>query len=571
MNIKVIKDMKYSKELKEKILKLVELYPMNYGQCCASSSYHELGNEIKESVPLLSSDEYSFKTRIYWILNDIFDFPKCEICGNKITRNVKTLELGYRKYENSSITCSEKCQKIARLEKAKKTCLERYGVENPYQSPEIIEKIKKKNLERYGVENGGNTKEGRAKAEATLKKHFGEAGLKSEIVRQHKRDACQRKYGKDNYTQTDAYKNARHKEKIKRFIDNALNDPEIEFLNLQSISADITIDDLHHAKFDFKCKKCGNVYHNKLSYSNYYAYGTFSSCNKCHPYSCTSHAEKEIYEYIKSFYDGEILTNKRSIVSGYELDLYIPEKKLAIEYDGIYWHSEECGTPKSYHLNKTDKCEKSGIHLIHIFESEWKTKNDIVKSRIRNLFGLYDRCIFARKCTVKEIDDRCSKEFQTINHIQGYVKSKINLGLFYNNELVAVMTFGKPRFNKKYEWELLRFCTKLGYHIPGAAGKMLKHFERTHNPTSLISYADRRWSQGKLYKALGFTLDHVSSPNYWYIYGINVESRMKYQKHKLKKILENYDPSLSEHENMKNNGYKRIFDCGNLVFVKQYL
>ena len=122
------------------------------------------------------------------------------------------------------------------------------------------------------------------------------------------------------------------------------------------------------------------------------------------------------------------------------------------------------------------------------------------------------------------------------------------------------------------EWELLRFCTKLGYHIPGAAGKMLKHFERTHNPTSLISYADRRWSRGKMYESLGFALNHISEPNYWYLTSkmANRFSRQKFQKKKLKDILVNYDPKLTEVENVLANGYDRIFDCGNLVYIKTY-
>lgn len=349
-----------------------------------------------------------------------------------------------------------------------------------------------------------------------------------------------------------------------------MNDPEVELLNLSSLSATITVDDLHNAKFDFACKKCGKKFHNKLSFGNFQKYGTFSSCNKCHPYSCSSHAEKEIIEYIKTIYDGEVLTNKRTIIQNYELDIYVPEKKIAIEYDGIWWHSEENGTPKLYHLSKTEKCESIGIQLIHIFESEWTNRKDIVKSRLKSLFGVHDKVIFARKCTVKEISSDLSKTFQNENHIQGFTNSKVNVGLYFNDELISLMTFGKSRFNKKYEWELLRFCNKLGYHIPGAASKLLKYFEKTYRPKSLISYADRRWSIGKLYYALDFKLDHVSSPNYWYVYGLNIESRLKYQKHKLNKLLKIYDPNLSEHENMKNNGYRRIYDCGNLVFVKFY-
>ena len=121
------------------------------------------------------------------------------------------------------------------------------------------------------------------------------------------------------------------------------------------------------------------------------------------------------------------------------------------------------------------------------------------------------------------------------------------------------MTFGRSRFSKKYEWEMLRFCVKTGYHIPGGAGKLLKHFERTYRPKSLVSYADRRWSQGGLYEKLGFTLDHASRPDYWYWNykksGFVLESRIKYQKHKLPKLLDKFDRSKTEIQNMNDNEY----------------
>ena len=135
------------------------------------------------------------------------------------------------------------------------------------------------------------------------------------------------------------------------------------------------------------------------------------------------------------------------------------------------------------------------------------------------------------------------------------------------------MTFGKPRFDKKHEWELLRFCNKLGYHIPGSASRLLKYFERNFKPVSLVSYADRRWSQGKVYEKLGFTFSHKSDPNYWYFKNNDVSrifSRVNFQKHKLKTKIKVFDIMLSEYENMKANGYNRIFDCGNLVYEKIY-
>jgi hypothetical protein len=135
-----------------------------------------------------------------------------------------------------------------------------------------------------------------------------------------------------------------------------------------------------------------------------------------------------------------------------------------------------------------------------------------------------------------------------------------------------LITFGKCRFDKKHEWELLRFCNKLGYHIPGSASKLLKYFERNYQPKSLVSYADRRWSCGKVYEKLGFKFIHTSAPNYWYFKNnsLLLESRVKYQKHKLKNLLEKFDENKTEIQNMISNGYNAIYDCGNKVYIKEY-
>lgn len=186
------------------------------------------------------------------------------------------------------------------------------------------------------------------------------------------------------------------------------------------------------------------------------------------------------------------------------------------------------------------------------------------------MLGIYDKTIYARNCEVREVSSKESSAFQEANHLQGSVKAKVHLGLYAKGQLVSLMTFGKCRFDKKHEWEMLRFCSKLGCHIPGAAGKLLKHFEQTCHPKSLVTYADRRWSQGKLYRALGFKFDHVSVPNYWYVKGMAVLSRQNCQKHKLKAKLNVFDEDKSELQNMLDNGYFRIYDCGNYVFVKTY-
>lgn len=119
---------------------------------------------------------------------------------------------------------------------------------------------------------------------------------------------------------------------------------------------------------------------------------------------------------------------------------------------------------------------------------------------------------------------------------------------------------------------MLRFCCKQGYHIPGAAGKLLKYFEKTYSPKSLVTYADKRWSSGNIYYKLGFNFIRNSPPNYWYFKDRTdvLLSRVNFQKHKLKDKFEKFDPLKSEVKNMKDNGYYRIFDCGNMVFEKIY-
>ena len=218
---------------------------------------------------------------------------------------------------------------------------------------------------------------------------------------------------------------------------------------------------------------------------------------------------------------------------------------------GLRWHSDKFKQDKNYHLNKTIECEKIGYRLIHIFEDEWVNKQEIVKSKLLSIFNKEQESIYARKCIIKEIDIKIKNEFLNKTHIQGEDRANIKLGLFYENELVSVMTFCKSRFNKNYEWELSRYSSSK--HVIGSAGKLLKYFERIYKPKSLITYADRRYSQGNLYYRLGFILDHFSSPNYFYTKNQIKLSRIQCQKHKLKDILKDFNENLSGSENMSLN------------------
>ena len=272
-------------------------------------------------------------------------------------------------------------------------------------------------------------------------------------------------------------------------------------------------------------------------------------------------AEKDIFNFIINLNINAELKN-RTMLDKYELDIFIPEHNLAIEFDGLYWHSERF-KKNDYHVNKTNLCKDKGIQLIHIFEDEWTYKQDIVKSRLKNILGLTSNKIFARKCQIKEVSNKDSKIFLNKNHIQGNVNSNIRLGLYYNDELVSLITFGKTRLimnGNKNSNELIRFCNKLDTTVIGGADKLLKHFIKQYKPKEIITYADKRWSIGNLYKKLGFEYIHDSNPNYSYIINNKREYRFKYRKDIL--VKQGYDNNKTEHQIMLERKIYRIYDCG---------
>lgn len=299
-------------------------------------------------------------------------------------------------------------------------------------------------------------------------------------------------------------------------------------------------------------------------------FGIPARCMICRPRNFgVSGAEKDFVEFLKGF-GFSLLEHDRSVIGPYELDAYIPEKKLAFEFDGMFWHSEQAGKDRNYHLEKTRLCNESGIRLVHVFEDEWRDRRAIAESRIKDMLGVHENTVYARKCSVQEVSQAESRSFLDENHLQGNVNGSVRLGLYFNGVLVSIMTFGKSRFSGKYQWEMLRFCCRLGYHVPGAAGRLLRHFETEFRPASLVSYADLRWSSGNLYRALGFDFVGNSPPGYFYVKGDRRYSRVAFQKHRLEKILRVFDPAKTEVQNMNDNGYFRVFDCGNAVFCRRY-
>lgn len=300
-----------------------------------------------------------------------------------------------------------------------------------------------------------------------------------------------------------------------------------------------------------------------------------SNLSKCeHNFQYRSKSEIEIEEFIKSFGVNVVVCDKKQL-NGVELDLYLPDYNIAIEYNGLYWHSEKQGKHKTYHLNKTLKCVEKNIQLIHIFSDEWLSKKEIVKNRLINILRLNDKKIYARKCDIVSITNKEKNEFLELHHLQGSDKSTIFYGLKYNNQLVSVITFGTLRrvlgnkIAKNNEYELYRYCSN---NVIGGFTKLLKHFIKNHLPKKIITYSNRNWSPTKdycFYSKVGFNYVGETKPNYSYTKKYETrEHRFNYRKDKLVKM--GYDKSKSETLIMCEIGYDKIWDTGNLKYEMSF-
>lgn len=455
-----------------------------------------------------------YRQREFHIMNDITLTPGCKVCGAPVKWNVRD-----RKYASF---CSNSCavSDTEYHQKRKQTIKQKYGVEYFSQHEKFAEKHRQTCLNRYGVEHHNQIK--------------------------HNVDAIQQtklhKYGRINHSQS-----------------------HIDPATIELLDDPMTIRSLHHDE-QLTLSAIADKFNVSLTAIRERCYSFGIEIRRYF----SSMAERELVEYINTLIPDEVLTRCRSVPGVSELDVYIPSKNIAFEYNGLYWHCED-RKPRTHLIRKTQLCKKQGIKLIHIFENEWKSKRHIVQSRIAAILGCCKK-IPARKCTVSDITPREAKDFLDSNHLQGNCSASIRLGLWYEQELVAVMTFGKSRYSKN-GIELIRYCSKRNTSVVGGAKKLLTAFERQHDCTDIISYCDLRWGDGNMYKQLGFDWSHDSTPNYWYFKTSGTEivvlSRIQCQKHKLAKMLSNFDPLLSEFDNMTNAGYLRVWDCGNAVFTRK--
>ncbi len=507
---------------------------------------------------------------------------KCKMCDSET--NYIGFTKGYREF--CSYKCSNKhinSQPEVR-KKIKTTLKEKYGDENYVN----VDKCKQTKFERYGYEYFPTFEDMREltedeetdrlnKIKQTKLDRYGDSTFANiDKIKQTKLD----RYGDSNYNNSEKIKNTWDNKTIQekqdisdvgyqtrktKIVENISN-----YIKENNLS--ITLTEIKSNIYSFNCNICGKDFDIQPQLLRKRCQEDKIICSHCNPLynQNISHMEIELLNFIKENYIDEIIENSKQIITPYEIDIYLPKLNLAFEFNGLYWHSE-LYKDKNYHLNKTKLCQEKGIHLIHIYEDDWNYKQDIVKSRILNLLGK-SNVIYGRKCEMKILVNTECKEFLVHNHIQGNVYGDFNVGLYYQDELVSLMTFGKLRKNmgqksKDGYWELLRFCNKLNHSVVGGANKLFKQFIKQINPLSVISYADKSWtinSNKTLYNMLGFKLESETIPNYFYIVDGIRKNRFNFRKDML--IKEGYDASKTEREIMLDRKIYRIYNSGNLKF-----
>lgn len=597
--------------------KIIYLYSLG-------NSFNKISVETKKSKPYIRRILIESGIEVKNLKNTPeFYSTKCKYCGSTAVvrtsngRTLKTCVVCYDKYREDSVnkrrqTTIKKYGKdnVAKVddikEKIKKTNIIKYGTENPVQNKDISKKIENTNIRRYGVKRPIQNKEIKEKIKNTnITKYGCENPLGNEDIRKKADETKYIKYGTCNTSQIDEIKesikktnNIKYgcdysvqadsiKEKIKNTnilkygVVSVQCNPEIAKKSLTTLREnywDTFIKVLADKKIKPLFNKDYYINHNKVEVKSYICLrcGNTIETDKVNPHSifcsCLKHRssyEDEIVDWLNSVGKFNIIKNEKYFVNGkmkYEIDIFLPDYMIGIDFHGVYWHSEKY-KDKKYHQNKSLFFKDQGIFLIQIFENEWILKNKIVKSIILSKLGLSNR-IFARKCSVVEIPPKESKSFLNENHIQGSIGSKIRIGLKYKEEIVMMMSVGKNRFNRNLEYELLRLCSKCGVTVVGGFERLLKYIKQTYDIKIIVSFVDTRLFSGSGYKKVGFKEELLTAPNYFYFKDFDsnytLHSRIQFQKHKLPKKLDNFNANISEHENMLNNGYLRIFDAGNI-------
>ena len=328
----------------------------------------------------------------------------------------------------------------------------------------------------------------------------------------------------------------------------------------------------HNNKYDYSLSTYTTSHDKLIITCNKHGNFEQKACNHLQGQGCPqcptiiSKPQQEIVDFIRSVYNHEILINDRKTIKGLELDIVLPKANLAIEYNGLYWHSyniPESAEQKSRHQTKAMKAKAAYIDLIQIFENNWLHKSDIIKSMIKHKLRLSQR-IYARNCTIDTARD--TTDFFNSNHLQGDRCASHHISLIYDGNIIGACSYSK---HSKYDYELIRMAFKNDIAVIGGVSKLIRSFKRVTNNGSLFTYANLLHSNAAGYLKSGFQKLGITKPGYFYYHGSSkaILSRQQCQKRKLNKLLPLFDANASEAINMFNNGYRRVWDAGHYALL----
>ena len=534
----VPEDLKNDKEKLKQFIKrkiLTKTGKIN-SNLCKESTLASCG--ILEEVKSLYKNSKSLSETIYRIANDIEERSTCKVCGSEVKFKPG---IGFFKY------CSRKCSN---------------------NDSEVISKISEscsKSLKKAYEDNGEKIKEKRA---STLKNHYGE-DVKSPFALQEVKDLIKKKniekFGASNVLALPMNRTKAVESQRSKAHEHWLSlGYDVEFLD----NDECIVHDGCPIHGDFKLP---------TSYLRArYLRGKITRkpiCPKCNPFYSNETGIEHVIKSILEKHDVSFIMHDRKLIKPYEVDFYIPDYRLAIECNGLYWHSDKNIT-KNSHLEKLDRVHNAGASLLYFWEDDIMFKPEIIEDIILSNLGIFSKRIYARQCQIRSISSEESRVFLDRFHLQGNINASIRYGLFLDGELVEVMTFGKPRkvvnsaTSEKDLYELYRLCTKSGIQIIGGASKLFKRFIRDFKPKRVISYANKEISNGKVYESLGFSKEKDSKPGYSYLIRGEAtrQNRFKFTKQRID------DGSGRTEEQIMREDYKasRCYDCGQMRFIWSY-
>ena len=532
-------------------------------------------------------------------------YRTCIECGKQFEVTPKHLSQEF---------CSKKCRGMhdkrtgkskQNSEKAKETWKEKYGVENVAQLDSVKEKKKQTSLKHYGVEHPWLDEEVQRKRQETIKRNHGSiyATQDPKVMKKIEKTNLER-YGTKAPAQSD---------EVKRKINNHFNDA-------YGVNSAMQVPEFKKRYIDESMRKYGVKYAflsdeakekarktNEKKYGSKYFVGTSQHARKTTETvmkrygveftgqlkSLHEKAEKTMMERYGTRYACLVNPGNQTKVSSVnrafsqfltengvenELEFALPEKSYDVRvgnvlveinptytHNSMYSHFNPEGLPKDYHVKRTKYANEHGYQCVHVWD--WDDWNKVL-----NLLTPKET-LYARSCDAVEVDVETASKFLNEYHLQGSCRGQIFCtGLTYNGNLIAVMSFGNPRYNKNYEWELLRLCFDSKYKVIGGSEKMFSYFVQTNNPRSIISYCDASKFSGDVYIRLGMSLKSTSSPRkHWYSLD---------DKNKPKHITDNflrqrgYDQIFNEQNGKGTNnellvakrGYLPVYDCGQMTF-----